>query len=462
MSDSEAAERIRVIPGAGKISARSAARAPAHPGVSVRSVVDAGGLVVLWIFIIVAAVRLFSAMAREQRFRQEDFAVYYFAAHAMRQDHNPYTANIAQLARVNGADTHDISRTSDPPTFLTFFEPLAALPIQSAYWIWQGINFLCLAVAICILVGINRALEPALAAVIVGLALLYPPVGAHFWMGQSKLPVLLLLVITMRWMSCGREASAGLALALAALLRIFPLALIAYLVLQERRRIAAWAILGLMTGGTITIVLMGARNTESFIRSLSFLTGHWWEHDISLRYFVALAVWTIYPDPTFISKIARCALTGIIDVAVLAMTVKATLMFGNREDPDWRVFSLWLATSIFLLPVAWDYDLTLMLIPFVQLACAAARGAASRRALLMAAVSYALMLVWELVVGRVPPPGALAQLTVGEGGFFAMAAAYVAAYWFVVDARGAGKCSIREVPAQLWRRVVPLVTFGLA
>jgi energy-converting hydrogenase Eha subunit E len=83
------------------------------------------------------------------------------------------------------------------------------------------------------------------------------------------------------------------------------------------------------------------------------------------------------------------------DLLVLAGTTLATLALPAREDPDSRIFSLWVATAVFLLPVAWDYDLTLMLIPFSQLAVVAARGEASRRAIAMAVLSYALLIWWE-------------------------------------------------------------------
>jgi hypothetical protein len=422
---------------------------------SIRNLIDAGGLAVLWLFIVIATLVLVRAIGRDHRARQEDFAVYYFLAQAMRQGRNPYATDIAKMARARGADIHDISRGTEPPTFLLLFEPIATLPLNVAYWTWQGTNLVCLVIAVFLLLGMGSELEPRLAATIAGLALLYPPVGFHFWMGQSKLPVLLLLALMTHFMERGGEAAAGLALALATLLRIFPVALLAYLILLHRRRVAAYTVAGLLMGSVFTVMFVGMANIRSFLASLSFLTGHWWEYDIALRSFVARTIWALYPSPALAPKIIRYAIVGIVDLSVVTMTFRATLMFENQNDPDWRVFSLWIATSVFLLPVAWDYDLTLMLIPFVEVARAAAQGAASRRAVSMAIVSYLLMLFWECVIGHIPPSGTLLRMTVGEGGFLSMAAAYAAAYWFAVDARGTRARPVRELPAQLWRRLAP-------
>jgi hypothetical protein len=67
---------------------------------------------------------------------------------------------------------------------------------------------------------------------------------------------------------------AGFALALAALLRIFPLAMAGYLVLQQRSRTFAYVIVGLLAGGLLTIAFIGLNNCISFFASLLFLTGN--------------------------------------------------------------------------------------------------------------------------------------------------------------------------------------------
>ncbi len=423
---------------------------------------ELGGLAILWVFILAGAVSLVGAMVRDRRSAREDFAVYYFLAQATSDGRNPYALDLGTLARERGADVHDIRRGSEPPTFLLLFEPLALLPLNVAYWIWQGINLACLIGALIVLLGGSSRADPALAATLAGLAMLYPPVGLHFWMGQSKLPLLLLLALAMRWMERARDAAAGLALALAALLRIFPAVLIGYAIFQRRRRVANYAIVGLFAGAAVTTVGVGIAGAHGFVWSLRFLTGHWWEHDIAPRAFVARTLWALYPHPSLAPKIARYAIVGAADLAAIALTLRATLRHGKRSDPDWRVFSLWIATSVFLLPVAWDYDLVLMLIPFVQLACASARGEASRRAVAAAVASYLLILFWECVIGHVLPSGTALQMTVGEAGFLSLGAAWLAAYWFAVDGHAAAALPMRGGPPQPSGRLTPQASSSAA
>ena len=129
---------------------------------------------------------------------------------------------------------------------------------------------------------------------------------------------------------------------------------------------------------------------------------------------------------------------------VLAASCRATLMVPAQEDSGSRLFSLWVATAIFLLPEAYDHDLTLMLIPFTQLAVVGARGEASRRAITMAVLSYAVLLWWEYI-----------SLSTNELGFFAMLTAYLSAYWLAVDRPGTVTVPLRVLLSAIWQRIMP-------
>ena len=109
-----------------------------------------------------------------------------------------------------------------------------------------------------------------------------------------------------------------------------------------------------------------------------------------------------------------------------------------------------------VLPIAWDYDLSLMLISFSQLASAAARGRGSRRPVAMATASYILIILWDY---KIIPQSSSAYSPLGAAlsdlGFFSMVAAYVSAYWFAVDRPDAVRVSVTALPAEVWRRLVP-------
>jgi Glycosyltransferase family 87 len=401
---------------------------------------------VLWVMVL-ASIAAFATMLKKfDRATREDFAVYYLEGQELRHAVDPYTTNFMSAARAQGLTTHDIGHGSDPPTFVAFLiEPLTLLPIRTAYWIWQAANLLCLAAALPLLLGPQVGFSSPFAAAFALLTIFYPAVPAHFLFGQSKLPVLLLLVITMRLLERKRDRLAGLALAMAVLLRFFPLVMAGYLILQRRWRALACAILAIVVGAVLTIAVSGLSNCASFFVSASGLVNDsvaGINRDISLYFFVSRNLAALSQRVGLHLESVRLAIVYTIDLAVMAATTRATLAFPPNGDRGSRLFSLWVATSIFLLPVAWDYDLTLMLIPFALIALAAARGKASRRTIATAIISYAVLVWWEFV----------AQ-SANEGGFYSMLAAYLAAYWFATDQPGRNAGPIWSLPVQLWRRI---------
>ena len=170
----------------------------------------------------------------------------------------------ATQAKQEGLTTHDIRRGTDAPTFLMIFALLSTMPLHTAYAIWLLTNFTCLAFAFFLLIRPNLYIAPVAALILTGFAILYPPITFHFWFGQSKLPVVLLLVLMMRCMGRGRDEWAGFSLALGALLRLFPLAMIGYLVLQRRRKTFACTIMGLVAGSLFTVAFTGVNNYLAF------------------------------------------------------------------------------------------------------------------------------------------------------------------------------------------------------
>jgi hypothetical protein len=166
-------------------------------------------------------------------------------------------------------------------------------------------------------------------------------------------------------------------------------------------------------------------------------------------------MWSLQSHLGPVTELVGRGVFYLLDLIILVVTVRATLAFPPGEDPDWRLFSLWIAAAVLVLPIAWDYDLSLMLIPFGQLASAAARGRGSRRSIAMAAASYILIVLWDYKI--VPQSSSVYSplgAAVADLGFFSMVAAYVSAYWFAVDRPDAVRVSVTALP-EVWRRLLP-------
>jgi len=402
----------------------------------------------LWTVVAIAAPVFVKQIWHQDRAVQEDFAVYYLLALELRQGIDPYSNNVIDQGRLRGLNIHGIVRATDPPTFLVVIVgPLTLLPLHTAYWIWQCVNMSCLIAAMYMLIGPRSGLPTWLGITLASLVALYPPVASHFWFGQSKFILLLLLVVMLRAMQRRRDALTGSTLALATLLRVFPIVMGGYLVLTHRWRALGWTIVAMSFGAVVTLAFAGWRNCLDFVLAIPSIGNASWntiQRDVAAPVVVSRQLRVLFPYLGSSVGTVRLVLIVAIDGLILAGTTFAMLALPKRDDPDYRFFSLWVATAVFLLPVAWDYDLTLMLIPFSTLAVVSTRDAASRRAIVMAVMSYALLFWWEYVAH-----------SANEMGFVAMLTAYLSAYWLAVDQPGAVKLPIRGIPAAIWRHLIP-------
>ena len=76
---------------------------------------------------------------------------------------------------------------------------------------------------------------------------------------------------------------------------------------------------------------------------------------------------------------ARRAASWAAELWLLAATVRATVARPSNDDPDGRLFCLWIMTAILVSPTSWFYYLVLLTIPIVRLSAAAANNRTSAR-----------------------------------------------------------------------------------
>jgi Glycosyltransferase family 87 len=374
-----------------------------------------------------------------------DFSNYYESAWALRSGIDPYSTNLTPIGAQLGLETGGLLHASETPPFLLCFEPLTKLPPRSAYWIWIAINFSALAIAMYLLLAHRRGLSGRTAWLLAGLILMSAPVAQNFYWGQSQLIVLALMAGTMRAMERDRDGAAGLLIAIAALLRAYPLLIVGYFVFRRKWRAVAFATAGIAAGAFLTVAALGLAQTVSFIHAASWLTDNYLVSrvdNLSLGPFVSRTFWALTGTTLGSSTDSmRRSAIAFADAVVLGITIRATMADANRDDPDWRVYSLWIAASLMLTPVAWHHYLVLLAIPFVQMIASASEERSSSRSIWMAALSYLLSAASLRIFNRllVPPPTAF-QLNLPwlaraleETSFVALLTGYVASYWFAID-----------------------------
>ena len=413
--------------------------------------------IILWAVLLLFASGFIPSL--HSRAIKNDFAIYYVSALELRDGIDPYSTDFAPTAHQAGLEIKDIRKCTEPPLFLALFAPLTRFAPLTAYSIWQAINFISLVSALLLMLKGHSENSGSYGWTFAALAFTYPPVLSHFWYGQSKLPILLMLAIGARLLARGCDAAAGLILAFAGLLRIYPFVLAGYLVLERRWRAFAYMALGAATGSIAAVALVGTGNCLSFIRGLSYYlamnqliakSGD----NAPLAFAMRLSL-GLEPVHALISLLGERGLLTAINLVLLTLTTRATLLRRAGDDHELRIFSLWVMTAIILPPVSWDYDMTLILIPFAGIAMAARGGRASYRAIGMAVASYALIAIWRFSgIGDTAKVSGIVANTVKESASLSLIAAYSAAYWFAID--GAEESlPLWQVPSVAWSRIFP-------
>jgi hypothetical protein len=400
-------------------------------------------LTVIWICALLVLIGTLTKMPGQ--WHRRDFSNYYESAWAMRHGIDPYSTNLTPIGGQLGLETNWLVHASETPPFLLCFEPLTRMRPPVAFWIWIAINFSALAIAMYLLLVSRRSLSGRTALLLAGLMLMSAPVNLNFYWGQSQLIVLALMVAAMRAMERNRDGTAGLLIAAAALLRAYPLLLIGYFVIRRKCRAVIFATAGIAAGGFATVAILGLSQTLSFVHGALWLTDYRVVNrvdDLSLGPFVSRMFWSLTGTaPGSSVDWVRRAAMALADGVVLGLTIRATTADASRRDPDWRIYSLWIATAVMLTPVGWHHYLVLLAIPFVQMVASAAEGRSSSRGIWMAALAYLLSAISLRAFSRlmVPPPTAF-QLAVPclaraieETSFLALLTGYIAAYWFATD-----------------------------
>ncbi len=195
------------------------------------------------------------AAALPARMRANDFAHYYLGSRLVLEGRDPYTTPLASLYAEHGFVYEPaVPVATNPPALLWLFAPWALLPVAAAFWAWAAAQALALAgvlwLARRLLAGQLTARGWYFVAVAtVGSA----AVDYHFDFAQVQLSVAALLLGALLAQQSGRHGMACLLVALAGLLKLYPLALLPWFVWRADgcRWRCAWVALAVLVGGVV-------------------------------------------------------------------------------------------------------------------------------------------------------------------------------------------------------------------
>jgi hypothetical protein len=233
-----------------------------------------------------------------------------------------------------------------------------------------------------------------------------PFTGALVW---SQIAPMLLALLSVAWFCArrGRPAAAGLCLALAALLKLFPAAAAGYFLFGRNWRALGWTIAFFAAGVLLTNPARWIELATNGLPIAYRISGH---AGLTVLSFVRKSVAHSAVTRTAAERLfAVWGFTALIDLVLLAIAVAASITGRGRADLDGLLFGLWVAFALLMSPLAWEQDILFLLPAYVFGLLAAGDGfhplePAHRVALITGSAMLAICVASSLIKA-VPHPG---------------------------------------------------------
>ncbi len=319
-----------------------------------------------------------------------DFTAYYTAARLITYGKSPYDATARVLEAQSLGLREDRPYIYLPPLAIMII-PLALLPPEPAtlMWFWINVALLILSTMLIIrMLELHRNRIYAL-ALLIGALVSYPVIFSIF-VGQVNVLLLMLLALAWYFARRGTDLFAGIMIATASLIKIFPLCIALYFLWKGRYRIFLYTLAALIVLIGISIAAVGLDPHLTYVKSVlptQFVKTH--PLNQSLWAFIARILPTDQHDALLLWR--------LLSVSASALLVLLTVLLVPPGGKDWQAldleFSLVVVSMLLVSTVSWVGTLTLLIIPYAATAKHLVDGSCKNVRPLLAAALLSLLAV---------------------------------------------------------------------
>ena len=297
-----------------------------------------------------------------------------------------------------------------PPFYGMLLLPFARLDLRSALMLDRVLDvvlYLSCASVLALWLRPRLGARVAVAAVAVVLGLMQPAFDSIAY-GQIDLVLLALLTVALLAWRAGQPAAVGLAVALATLLKLYPLVLVLFLAARREWKALAWTAGALVALVGVAVAAMGWREHVVYATEVLPRIGGgtgWVENQTVNGFLCRLLAGARRPEPVHDRLIDALTWTAF----ALAAGV-STLVAARRAEPDAGAelsFGLFLVVMVLAVPAAWIHYETVTILTFLLLVRSAADRPLSPARAAMVALAFALIAYgnqWTFFDGT-PRPG---------------------------------------------------------
>jgi len=295
-----------------------------------------------------------------------DFSAYWAAANRLLAGGSPYVAE--QLAGPYGPQQQFLYLY--PPSLAAAVTPLAAIlptDYHAAAWVWAAIGALIVAWTTVAIWRREPIAErfPMLAGrgwwLLLAGVVAFPPVVGELVMGNVHL--LLLGLLTVAWLGIRRETNggewvAGLAVGVAAVVKVFPGLLLLWFLLTRRNRAALGVVAGALVVAAVTLPITGVQPWLDFPTVLLNLSAPTDTTDT-----LAPTVW--------LSEVVGFAAARIVVTTAGLLLLVGVSMAARRDLPSARgstvarSFAAAVLLSVLIAPAMYHHYLAIAVLPFL-------------------------------------------------------------------------------------------------
>lgn len=292
-----------------------------------------------------------------------------------------------------------------PPTSVWLALPLAQLEYRTAFRIWD-LASLGLVVASLVMIGreLGYRLSLFTCATTIALALLCNPLRQL--LAQGQFGGVLLFLLTTAWAADrkGRGAAAGICVALATAIKLYPGLILAYWLLAGRWSQLKTAVLTLVAIAAATVSAMGFESLLVYVRDVMPGMNYWYDSGLNVS---LTGYWHRLfhgPDSVFIPLVAdaRLARLGTAVSSLAVLVVWGAIAYRSRRDPlPDQAWTTSLLAMTLLSPLVWDHSLVVLALP-LALAWRDTVGEPLKRTILViaaAALWLSPVLIWRFFLG---------------------------------------------------------------
>lgn len=263
--------------------------------------------------------------------------------------------------------------TNTYPPFVSFFMiPFSVFSYDHSRYLFFFVSILCNICAIPLLFS-NRSKDRRKELILIGLLItfIFYPIYYSLNMGQINSILFLFCALALFFIRRQRLWLAGLFIALASLIKIFPLVLIPFFILKRQYKIIGTTIVSMVLLVGLSMVVLDLKLYTFFFEEVlpgSVLSGAFYRNQGFVAFFSRL--FTQNPYVESIGHYPNTALFLALAASIIAMSVALLCTRGSRDSGTFRYdveYGLYFVVIILVLGKSWEHGATFLLFSYLFL-----------------------------------------------------------------------------------------------